>query len=78
MVRNKLDPISIKIPAGLVDLMDKDIEESQEFRNRSEYLVAALRDFIKERQKTQAMLAKNEDFIASSGSLQSDQNIKTK
>jgi len=76
----ELDQINFKCPIGLIRLMKEDIEETEEFRNQSEYLVAALRYFITERQKTKIALQKNseEDFIASSGSLQSDQDIKTK
>jgi len=76
MSKNKPAGTSVKFPPGLVEMMDKEIENYSEFRNRSELIVFATRDFILKRQESRRL--ENEDFIASSGSLQSDQNIKTK
>lgn len=76
MAKNRLHPISIKFPPGLIDLMDNDIEETEEFRNRSEFIIAALREYITKRAELREILkqqeASKEDFA--SPSQQSIQN----
>lgn len=37
---------SIKIPPGLLNLIDTDLETNQDFRNRSEWIVAAIRQYL--------------------------------
>jgi len=37
--------IALRIPDGLLDFMDHDIETYRDHRNRSEYIVAALREY---------------------------------
>jgi len=75
---------SIKIPEGLLSRIEEDVSISGDFSSRNDYIVTALREFEERRSKILAERQKvkeineTEDFIASSGSLQSDQNIKTK
>ena len=79
MADDEKDHINIRVPIGLILFMEKDIEENQEHRNKSEYIIAAMRFY--EEHRTELLRKRNiteEDFIASSGSLQSDQDIKTK
>lgn len=40
------DQVNVKYPVGLLELIDKDIEESGEFRNRSEWIVSAARHYL--------------------------------
>ena len=51
MKQRNLEPTSIKIPTGLLEMIDNDIEMNQDFRNRSEWIIAAIRAFEKERIK---------------------------
>jgi len=55
-VNNRNAPVltGVKIPEGLIEFMKKDIEESKEFRNQSEYLVAALRFYEDHRTQIKA------------------------
>jgi len=78
---NRTDFVGVKVPSGLLELIDKDVSDSDEFSSRSTWIVEACRRFEEYRTKIKAdrkVASENEDFIASSGSLQSDQNIKTK
>ncbi|MDR1404101.1 MAG: ribbon-helix-helix domain-containing protein [Candidatus Methanoplasma sp.] len=54
MADRSMQQINIKCPTGIIELIDKDIQENQEFRNRSEYMLAALRYYIDHRTKTLA------------------------
>lgn len=45
MVERNVVPTSIKIPAGLLERIDKDIESNDDFRNRSEWIIAAIRSY---------------------------------
>lgn len=40
-----MNQINFKCPAGLIEFMDCDIEVYGDHRNRSEYIVAALREY---------------------------------
>ena len=44
-------PTSIKIPKGLLDLIDADVEKNGDFRNRSEWMIEAFRNYLNERVK---------------------------
>ena len=44
-------PTSIKIPKGLLDLIDADVEKNRDFRNRSEWMIEAFRNYLNERVK---------------------------
>ena len=39
--------ISMKCPIGIIETMDKDVEESGDFMNRSDWMVSAFREFIR-------------------------------
>ena len=43
MAERNMEQLSLKIPKGLVVIMDADIANTDEFRNRSEFIVAAIR-----------------------------------
>lgn len=40
---------SIKIPTGLLERIDRDIAQYGDFRNRSEWIIAAIREYEKQR-----------------------------
>ena len=69
---------NFKCPEALAELIDQDIEHTGEYRNRSEWVLAAVRQFIDYRTKIIAERKaafsppEDEDFVsAPSGSLQS-------
>ena len=39
--------LTMKCPIGIVEIMDKDVAESGEFMNRSDWMVSAFREFIR-------------------------------
>ncbi|MDY0237008.1 MAG: hypothetical protein RBR71_13365 [Gudongella sp.] len=41
--------INFKCPEGLIKIIDQDVEESEEFRNRSEWIIAAARFYTDHR-----------------------------
>ncbi|MDR0522806.1 MAG: ribbon-helix-helix domain-containing protein [Candidatus Methanoplasma sp.] len=41
--------MSVKIPYGLIDAIEKDIDATSEHRSRSEYIVAAVRYYVEHR-----------------------------
>jgi metal-responsive CopG/Arc/MetJ family transcriptional regulator len=45
------EQLSIKIPKGLIRFMDIDIAENKDLRNRSEYIIAAIRAYEEYRVK---------------------------
>ena len=50
MVRIENNPtVAFRIPLGLIDFMDWDIETHGEHRNRTEYIVVALREYEEKR-----------------------------
>ena len=72
---------SIKIPSGLLNVIDDDIEQNKEFRNRSEWIITAIRQFLDYRTKIIADRRKafekeentDDDFIpASPADIQND------
>ena len=71
------DQINFKCPSGLMRLIEKDIDETDEFRNRSEWIVAALRYYLemrenqKEKRNTQD---ESLDFISTPESSVSNKN----
>lgn len=77
MPRNNPTGTSVKFPPGLIDMMDREIETHGIFRNRSELITQAVREYLLNLQKIRNE-TKEEDFIASSRGLQSDLDIKTK
>lgn len=38
-------PTSMKIPKGLLEWIDADVEINEEYRNRSEWIIAAIRHY---------------------------------
>ena len=50
-MRREIVQFNVKIPKALIDLIDKDIEATGEYRNRSEWAIAAIRYFQEYRQK---------------------------
>ncbi len=38
--------LTIRLPLGLVEKIDEDIEKHKEFRNRSEFITMAVRHYI--------------------------------
>jgi len=66
VTERNLYQLSLKIPKGLIEKIDKDIEETRDFRNRSEYIVAALRHYQEHRTKIrieEKNKAEESDFI---------------
>lgn len=51
MKENTVVQFNFRCPKAIVDLIDRDIEETGEFRNRSEWNMAAIRYFIDYRTK---------------------------
>ena len=47
MADRSIEHTSIKIPSGLLNSIDNDIETTHDFRNRSEWIIAAIREYIK-------------------------------
>ena len=54
MVRNETSQVNVKCPQRLLERIDGDIEESGEFRNRSEWIIAAIRYYDDYRTKLKA------------------------
>jgi len=52
-------PTSVKIPPSILDFIDKDVENSGDFANRTDWIVAALREYM----------GKRSDYIALKKSL---------
>ena len=54
-------------------MIDRDIEMNQDFRNSSEWIIAAIRSFEKERikliQDRKAAFIETEDYVTSTGSV---------
>jgi len=42
-------PTSVKIPPSILDFIDKDVENSGDFANRTDWIVAALREYQSKR-----------------------------
>ncbi len=51
MKEYKTDQVNVKYPIGLLKKIDEDVEKSQEFRNRSEWIIAAARYYLEQRKK---------------------------
>ena len=51
MGNRSMDQTSIKVPTGILESIDRDIDQTHDFRNRSEWIIAAMREFIKIRTK---------------------------
>jgi Arc/MetJ-type ribon-helix-helix transcriptional regulator len=49
MAERDMEQLSIKVPRGLVAIIDNDIELTGEFRNRSEFIVTAIRHYADHR-----------------------------
>ncbi|MCL2143171.1 MAG: ribbon-helix-helix domain-containing protein [Methanomassiliicoccaceae archaeon] len=49
MVERDMEQLSIKVPKGLVAIIDDDISLTEEFRNRSEFIVMAIRYYADHR-----------------------------
>lgn len=54
MVRNETSQVNVKCPQKLLERIDDDIEESGEFRNRSEWIISAIRSYDDYRTKLKA------------------------
>lgn len=53
-VRNETSQINVKFPQKLIDRIDSDIQSTGEFRNRSEWIIAAARYYDDYRTKIKA------------------------
>lgn len=51
MKEYRTDQVNVKYPIGLLKKIDEDVEKSQEFRNRSEWIIAAARYYLEQRKK---------------------------
>ena len=40
---------TFRIPAGLIDAIDKDVEESDMYLNRTQWIIAAIREYLRVR-----------------------------
>jgi len=67
MPKKVTEQVNVKYPTGLLNKIDSDIAESGEFRNRSEWIIAAARFYLDHREKM-----KEPDFVPTS----SEQNIQ--
>ena len=47
--KNRTVPTSVKIPPSILDFIDKDVETSGDFANRTDWIVAALREYMGKR-----------------------------
>ena len=47
--KNRTVPTSVKIPPSILDFIDKDVETSGDFANRTDWIVAALREYQSKR-----------------------------
>ena len=75
MPERQIVQFNFRCPVALVELIDQDIEATGEYRNRSEWTIAAIRNFVEYRARVVAerktAYESNDDFItAPSGSLQ--------
>jgi len=65
--------IGIKIPPGLNQRIEEDVKNTEDFRNKSEWIVAAIRAYEEQRTKLIAERKKafsdESNFITSSGNL---------
>ena len=57
---------NFRVPENIVELIDKDIEKTGEFRNRSEWTLQAMRYFLEFRTKT--IIERQNPFNLSSAS----------
>ena len=60
--------MNVKVPIRLIELIDLDLESEGDFRNRSEWVLAAIRDYLDKRteiieKRKRAYSNNNEDFI---------------
>jgi Arc/MetJ-type ribon-helix-helix transcriptional regulator len=53
------EQVCVKIPTGLIDLIEQDIDDTFEFRNRSEYIVAAVRYYAEHRKSIKSSANEN-------------------
>lgn len=60
--KNRTVPTSVKIPPSILDFIDKDVETSGDFANRTDWIVAALREYQ----------SKRSDFLSKKKSLFND------
>jgi len=51
MKERTTNQINIKCPEGIIELIDEDVTLSKEYRNRSEWLLAAIRFYLDHRRK---------------------------
>lgn len=54
MVRNETSQVNVKFPEKLIERIDNDIKNTGEFRNRSEWIIAAARYYDDYRTKLMA------------------------
>lgn len=73
---------SIKVPEGLLKLIDADVEKTGEFSSRTDWIIEAIREFLEYRTKIiaerkKAFAPEEEDFIsqASEENLQNNKNM---
>ena len=61
---------SIKIPPGLIKMIDDDIKQNNDFRNRSEWIISAIRFYESERiriiKERKLLEIEEDDFIKTS------------
>lgn len=55
------DQVNFKCPVGLLQLIEEDVDRSGEFRNRSEWIIAALRFYYDHRIETRRP---EEDYVS--------------
>ena len=59
--------VSVRIPDGLLNLIEKDVEESGEYCSRADWILASIRSYLETREKQKASrIESNEDFIPTS------------
>lgn len=71
--RSQTVQVNIRVPAGMLEKIDLDIDESQEFSSRADYILAALRHFDAYREE---LRKSRECDFAPSGSLQLRDEVK--
>lgn len=73
--------MNVKVPIRLIELIDLDLESEGDFRNRSEWVLAAIRDYLDKRteiieKRKRAYSNNNEDFISTSSESVSSGDVK--
>ena len=58
--------ISVRVPDGLLNLIENDVEKSGEFCSRADWILAAIRYYLDQREKQIKLRSSESDFVSTS------------